>query len=52
MKTITTKSTQYRAPKCEIFACESMTPLCGSGVMDGFGTAESFDETNYEWQLN
>lgn len=40
----------YSSPACEIFACESMTPLCVSGV-DGSGTSEKFDESDYVWQI-
>ena len=51
MKTLTTESMNYSSPVCEIFACESMSPLCVSGVGDS-GTSENFDETDHVWQLN
>ena len=51
MKTLTTESTQYRAPKCEIFACETMTPLCVSGAVTGSFKTEDYEEEDYGWQI-
>ena len=51
MKTnATPESLKYSSPVCEIFACETMTPLCVSGVGVS-GTSENFDETDYVWQV-
>ena len=44
MKTLKTESKKYSSPVCEIFACETMTPLCVSGV------AEDYDENDFDWQ--
>ena len=50
MKTLKTESKKYSSPVCETFACESMTPLCVSGV-GASGSSENFGETDYEWQI-
>ena len=47
MKTIMNpESLKYSSPVCEIFACETMMPLCVST-----GTAETYEETDYVWQI-
>ena len=49
MKTnATMESLKYSSPVCEIFACESMTPLCVSSVV---GSSEDFEVTDYVWQI-
>ena len=47
---INTNKEKYSSPVCETFACESMTPLCVSGV-GASGSSENFGETDYEWQI-
>lgn len=50
MKTnVTQESLKYCSPVCEIFACESMTPLCVSSAV---GSSEDYEETDYVWQIN
>lgn len=49
MKTnATMESLKYSSPVCEIFACESMTPLCVSSAV---GSSEDYEETDYVWQI-
>ncbi len=51
MKTNTiSESLKYCSPVCETIVCEEMTPLCVSGL-DGSGSSENFDESDYGWQV-
>lgn len=52
MKTnATPESLKYSSPVCEIFACETMTPLCVSGAVTGSFNTENYDEEDYVWQI-